>query len=84
MSWGLWLGVALGALMLLAIFRRPLRLLGKLAVRWGVAMAVLWGLQGIGPSLGVYLGCNALNGLVLGVLGVPGFGLLLLTQWVFR
>ena len=47
-------------------------------------MAVLWGLQGIGPSLGVYLGFNALNGLVLGVLGVPGFGLLVLTQWVFR
>ena len=41
MSWGLWLGVALGALMLLVLFRRPLRLLGKLAVRWGVAMAVL-------------------------------------------
>lgn len=84
MSWGVWLGVALVAVMLLILFRRPLRLVGRLAVRWGVGMAVLWGIQGIGPSLGVYLGFNALNGLVLGVLGVPGFGLLLLTQWVFR
>lgn len=84
MSWGLWVGAALGAVLLLILFRRPLRLLGKLAVRWGVAMALLWGLQGVGPSLGVYLGCNPLNGLVLGVLGVPGFGLLMLTQWVFR
>lgn len=84
MSGGLWLGVALVAVMLLVLFRRPLRLLGRLAVRWGVGMAVLWGLQSIGPALGVYLGFNALNGLVLGVLGVPGFGLLLLTQWVFR
>lgn len=84
MSWGVWLGVALVAGMLLILFRRPLRLVGRLAVRWGVGMVVLWGIQGIGPSLGVYLGFNALNGLVLGVLGVPGFGLLLLTQWVFR
>lgn len=84
MSWGVWMGVALVAVMLLILFRRPLRLVGRLAVRWGVGMAVLWGIQGIGPSLGVYLGFNALNGLVLGVLGVPGFGLLLLTQWVFR
>lgn len=84
MSGGLWLALALGGLVLLTVLRRPLRLMGRLLLRWGVGMAVLWGLQGIGPSLGLTLGFNALNGLVLGVLGAPGLGLLLLTQWVFR
>lgn len=84
MSGGMWLALALGGLVLLAVLRRPLRLVGRVLVRWGVGLAVLWGLQGIGPGMGVYLGFNAFNALILGLLGVPGFGLLLLTQWVFR
>lgn len=84
MSWQVWLGLALGGLVVMAALAGPLRRLGRLLVRCGVGLAVLWGLQSIGPSIGITLGVNALNALVLGVLGVPGFGLLLLTQWVFR
>ena len=36
---------------------------------------------GVGGVLGVNLGVNLLNALVLGVLGAPGFGLLLLMNW---
>ena len=32
---------------------------------------------------GLSLGLNLFNALVVGVLGVPGLGLLLLVQWVF-
>ena len=84
MSWVVWMGLALGALVMLALLGRPLRRMGRLLARWGVGMAVLWGLQGVGPGLGICLGVNHLNALVVGVLGAPGFGLLLLTQWVFR
>ena len=35
----------------------------------------------MGGVLGVNLGVNLLNALVLGVLGAPGFGLLLLMNW---
>lgn len=84
MSGEVWVALALTGLVLLVIFRRFLRVVGKLLVRWGVGLAVLWGLQSVGPGLGVYLGFNALNALVLGLLGAPGFGLLLLTQWVLR
>ena len=84
MSWQVWMGLALGGLVLLVALAGPLRRLGRLLMRFGVGLAVLWGLQSVGPGLGISLGFNALNALVLGVLGAPGFGLLLLAQWVFR
>ena len=33
-------------------------------------------------NTGIRLGLNVFNALFIGVLGVPGFGLLLLLQWV--
>ena len=38
----------------------------------------------VGRLIGVQLGVNLVNALVLGVLGLPGFGLLLMVQWVLR
>ena len=32
---------------------------------------------------GIALGVNVLNAVVIGILGVPGLGLLLLMQWLF-
>ena len=76
-AWGVAVMVALAALLLL----RPLlgRLL-RLAVRCWVGMAALALLYQIGMGLGV----NLVNALILGVLGVPGLGLLLMLQWVLR
>jgi len=74
-----------GALLLaLALCRRPLAALGRLAVRSGLGMVFLWLFRGLGGLLGVSLGVNLLNGLVLGALGAPGFALLLLAQWAGR
>ena len=42
MSWGVWIGVALGALVLLAALTGPLRRVGRLLLRWCVGLAVLW------------------------------------------
>ena len=75
-AWGVAVMVALAALLLL---HRPLgRLL--LAVRSSVGLAALALLNQIGLGLGV----NLVNALILGVLGVPGLGLLLMLQWVLR
>lgn len=85
MSGWLWMAVAgFAVLVVPLLLMGPLRRAGRLLMRWGVGLAVLWGLQSVGPGLGITLGFNAFNALVLGVLGAPGFGLLLLTQWVFR
>ena len=65
---------------LLMVLRKPAALLGKLALRSALGLAAL----AAGRALGLTLGVNLVNALVLGLLGVPGFGLLLLLQWVLR
>ena len=79
-GWGWW--AAAGAVVLmLVLFRRPLESLCRLAVRSGLGLVFLWLFQGLGGLLGVRLGVNLLNSLILGTLGAPGFALLLLVQW---
>lgn len=79
-----WLAVALLALSVLALLHRPLGRLIRLAARSAVGLAVLALFSQVGQFIGVSLGVNLVNALVLGVLGVPGFGLLLMLQWVLR
>ena len=79
-AWGWW-AAAGAAVLALALFRRPLGALCRLAVRSGLGVVFLWLFQGLGNLLGIHLGINLLNGLILGALGLPGFGLLLLFQW---
>ncbi|MDE6280928.1 MAG: pro-sigmaK processing inhibitor BofA family protein [Oscillospiraceae bacterium] len=73
-----------GLVLALALCRRPLGALCRLVVRSGIGLVFLWLFQGLGTLLGVTLGVNLLNGLVLGALGLPGLGLLLLTQWAWK
>ena len=77
-----WLWAAAGAAVLaLVLFRRPLGVLCRLAVRSGLGLVFFWLFQSMGPLVGVHLGVILLNGLVLGLLGAPGFALLLMAQW---
>ena len=73
-----WIVGGLILILLLAALRRPLEWLVRLAARTGVG---LWALSGVGGLVGLHLGVNLVNALVLGVLGVPGFGLLLMLNW---
>ena len=82
-GWGWW-AAAGAAVLILVLFRRPLETLCRLAVRSGLGLVFLWLFQGLGGLLGVRLGVNLLNSLVLGVLGAPGFAMLLLVQWTAR
>lgn len=79
-----WMWAAGGLLLALVLCRRPLAVLGRLMVRSGLGLVFLWLFRGLGGLLGITLGVNLLNGLVLGVLGPPGFALLLLAQWAGR
>ena len=79
-----WLAVALLALSILALLHRPLGRLLRLAARSAVGLAVLALFSQVGQFIAVSLGVNLVNALILGVLGVPGFGLLLMLQWVLR
>ena len=79
-----WWAAAFGLVVVLALCRRPLGALCRLLVRSGLGLVFLWVFQGFGALLGVELGVNLLNGLVLGALGLPGFALLLMAQWAGR
>ena len=74
-----------GACFMLAAGRQ-LRGPGKLAPRVVVNSArgvgAVWLLNLTAAVTGIRLGLNVFNALFIGVLGVPGFGLLLLLQWV--
>lgn len=84
MTGWVWWAAAAGLALVLILGRRPLAALGRLAVRSALGMVFLWLFRGLGTLLGVQLGVNLLNGVVLGALGAPGFALLLMTQWAVR
>lgn len=67
-------------LLAMVLLYRPLRGLIRLLLRSSVGLAVLAVLNQVGLGLGV----NVINALILGILGIPGFGLLLMLQWALR
>ena len=67
---------------LIRLFRTPLKVALKLLVNTLLGFLALWIVNLTAGYTGVMLGFNLLNALVIGVLGLPGFVLLLLTQWV--
>ena len=83
-SFPVWLAVgALAAAALIAL-RKPLACLWRLLFRSGVGLCFLWLFNQFGALIGIRIGVNLVSGLILGVLGAPGFGLLLMTQWALR
>lgn len=79
-----WMAGAVGAIVLLSLLRRPVAALFRLVGRTGLGLAFLTVFAPVGEFLGAGLGVNLFNATVLGVLGVPGFGLLMLAKWVLR
>ena len=66
----------------LRLFAAPLRLALKVAFNSALGFGAVWLLNLTAALTGIRLGLNVFNALFIGVLGVPGFGLLLLLQWV--
>lgn len=82
-SWGnLWPGALLLGLLLLLIFQKPIKWLLRLLLRSvaSLLLLIVWGWSGLLPGLA--LGANWFNALTLGLLGGPGFGLLMLFRWM--
>lgn len=66
----------------LRLFAAPLRLALKVVFNSALGFGALWLLNLTTAVTGLSLGLNIFNAAVIGILGVPGFGLLLLVQWV--
>ena len=67
---------------LLRVFSAPLRVALRLLANTLLGFLALWVVQLTSGLTGIALGMNLCNALVVGVLGLPGFVLLLLIQWV--
>lgn len=72
----------LAALPAVAALRRPLKAAGKLALRSAAGLGGIWAFNFAGSLIGVQVGVNLFTGLTVGLLGLPGFGLLLLLQCI--
>ena len=67
---------------LLRVFQAPLKVAVKLLANTLLGFLALWVVNLTSGITGLTLGMNFWNALVSGVLGLPGFGLLLLVHWV--
>lgn len=78
--------LVLAGLILLAVaahaFSTPLKVLLKVGLNTVLGLAALLLVNSTSGFTGLHLGVNLFNGLVVGILGVPGLVLLLLVQWV--
>ena len=74
----LWPGALLAAVLVCILFHKPLGIFFRFLCRSGVSLGLLllWKASGLLPGLA--LGTSVLNASVIGLLGLPGFGLLLL------
>lgn len=82
--WSSWVVGAVILLVALILLRRPLRALFRLLGRMIAGLAGLFAFSQVGGLIGVTLGVNLINALVVALLGVPGFGLLLMVNWVLQ
>ena len=67
----------------LRLFKTPLKLAVQVLGNTLLGFGALFLLNLTTAVTGISLGLNVLNALVIGILGVPGLGLLLLVQWLF-
>ena len=69
-----------GLFLLVAVVR--LKLARRVVLNSALGLGILWLLNSTAPVTGLTLGVNWFNALTVGVLGLPGLGLLLLVKWV--
>lgn len=80
--------IALGLVLLflvvmcLRLFAAPLKLALKVLLNSALGFGAVWLLNLTTAATGLSLGLNLFNAAIIGILGIPGFGLLLLVQWV--
>ena len=66
----------------LRLFAAPLKLALKVAFNSALGFGAVWLLNLTTSVTGLSLGLNWFKALLIGILGLPGFGLLLLVKWV--
>ena len=73
---------ALAVLLAITLFRRPIGFLIRLLFNTLGGFVALFLLNFFGQFIGVTLGLNWFNAVIVGIFGLPGVGLLLIMQWL--
>ena len=74
---------AVGAIILFAVLifiLKPLRALFKIIINSALGACLLLLYNMVGGSLGLYIGVNAYTALTVGILGIPGFLLIVILK----
>ncbi len=74
--------IAFLAMACLRLLSTPLKIALRLLCNAALGFGALWLVRQSAAFTGISLGLNLFNTLTIGVLGLPGFGLLVLLQWV--
>jgi inhibitor of the pro-sigma K processing machinery len=74
--------IAFGAMACLRLLSKPLKMVLQITCNAALGFGALWILRQSTIFTGISLGLNLFNMLIIGLLGLPGFGLLVLLQWV--
>ena len=67
---------------IIKLFSSPLKIALRVVLNSALGFGAVWLLNLTTAVTGLSLGLNLFNAITIGILGVPGFGLLLLMQWV--
>lgn len=74
--------VAILALIVFIILRKPFKIVFKLLLNTAVGFLALFGINYLGAFIGISIAVNWLNAVIVGVLGIPGVALILLLKWL--
>ena len=72
-----------GLLLLMAkLLAAPLRVIFRAVINTALGLGALLLVEATAPITGLSLSVNLVSAVVVGILGIPGLGLLFLAQWV--
>ncbi len=79
------IGIFILAAVLIAIklFTAQIRWVLKIIINIVLGFISLLLFNLVGMSVGITVGVNLLNSIIIGLLGLPGFGLVLMLKWLF-
>ncbi len=75
--------IVLFCILLLKILSAPIRLAFKLLINAGFGFIILFIVNFFGDFVGISLGMNFINAIIIGLLGVPGVVLLIIINLFF-
>ena len=79
----LYVAIGIAVLIVMRIFTLPVKWIFKLLLNTVLGFVGLFLVNWIGSYIGVSLGINVVNAVVVGTFGIPGLILLLLLRWLF-